>query len=233
MDHSHKKDPEVVAGDKTTNFKWPDEATKIIEKMLKNNHNRPHVIRRALKESNVFGTNMPSKVQLYNKVAATKKSIFPSTSVRNTHQLRLKIADLLEEPASDLEAFVPHYEIDDVDENKDPRFNIFFSSKKNLRKLKSDRLLQTDATYRLNWLGFPVYVVGKRSLELFNDERINEALYLYLLKTVFYKISKIANVIHDQFYHDSLTIFHLRNIFYKINKHNYFHDAIINEALYF
>ena len=161
MDHSHKKDPEVVAGDKTTNFKWPDEATKIIEKMLKNNHNRPHVIRRALKESNVFGTNMPSKVQLYNKVAATKKSIFPSTSVRNTHQLRLKIADLLEEPASDLEAFVPHYEIDDVDENKDPRFNIFFSSKKNLRKLKSDRLLQTDATYRLNWLGFPVYVVGK------------------------------------------------------------------------
>ena len=51
-------------------------------------------------------------------------------------------------------------EIDDEKDYKEPRFIILFSSKKNLKKLTSDRVLQTDATYRLNWQGFPVWVVG-------------------------------------------------------------------------
>ena len=145
--------------DKSTNYKWPIEATDIVMEGVRN-HARPTVIRRNLKDSNVFGGQMPSKVQLYNKIAATKLVVFPSSSVKNTHELRMKIAKLLEEPASELEAFVPHHEIDDEDDNKEPRFNIYFSTKKNLGKLQSHRLLQTDATYRLNWMGFPVYVGG-------------------------------------------------------------------------
>ena len=40
LDQSQKKNPEVGAGDKTTNFKWLDEATKMIERMLKTNRVR-------------------------------------------------------------------------------------------------------------------------------------------------------------------------------------------------
>ena len=72
----------------------------------------------------------------------------------------MKLAEFLDEPASELEAFVPYHDIEDVDDNKEPCFNIIFSTRKNLGKLRSNRVLQTDATYRLNWMGFPVYVVG-------------------------------------------------------------------------
>ena len=67
----------------------------------------------------------------------------------------------LGEPASAVEAFIPYHDIDDEDDSKEPRFTIIFTTKKNMSKLRSDSVLQTDATYRLNWFGFPVFVVGK------------------------------------------------------------------------
>ena len=67
---------------------------------------------------------------------------------------------LLEQPKSEIEGFLPFCEIHDEDENKEPRFTITFSTKKNLNKMKDDLVLQTDATYRLKWMGFPVFVVG-------------------------------------------------------------------------
>ena len=103
-----------------------------------------------LKHADVFGRDMPTKVQLYNKIAATKLSVVPSSSIRNTHELRLKLAEFLEEPASELEAVVPCHDIEDVDDKKEPRFNIIFSTRNTLSKLKSNRVLQTDANYRLN-----------------------------------------------------------------------------------
>ena len=114
------------------------------------------------KDANVFGGNMPSKTQLYNKVAATKATDSPSICVKNTHELRLKIAEYLKEPESDSEAFVPYYDIEDSDLSKDPCFTDIFSSKKYLDKLKTGGVLQTDATYRLNWMNFPVFIIGKR-----------------------------------------------------------------------
>ena len=104
---------------------------------------------------------MPSMTQVYNKIAAQKAIAFSSKSVNNTHELRDKVSEYLEQPVSDIEAFVAYQEIDDEDDTKEPRFTIIFSSKQNMKKMKSDRVLQTDATYRLNWLGYPVFVVGK------------------------------------------------------------------------
>jgi hypothetical protein len=157
-EHSHEEDLEI-ANNKSTNFKWPDEATKIVKNNL---HARPNQILRKLKDANVFSGNIPSKPQLYNKVAAERKSVFPSECVRNTHELRRKVAEFLKEPESDTEPYVPFHEIEDSDPSKEPRFTIIFASKKNLDKLKADRVLQTDATYRLNWMGYPVFVIGKR-----------------------------------------------------------------------
>ena len=108
----------------------------------------------------MFGSNVNSKVKLYNKIAATKQAVFSSSTIINTHEFCMKVAEFLAEPDSDNEAFIPYHDIEDTYEKREPRFNIIFSTKLNLRKLKSDRLLQTDATYRLNWMGFPVYVVG-------------------------------------------------------------------------
>ena len=105
--------------------------------------------------------SVPSKTQMYNKVAATKAAASPSTCVKNTHELRLKVAEYLKEPETDSEPFVPYYEIEDSDPSKDPRFTVIFSSKKNLEKLKAGGVLQTDATYRLNWMNFPVFIIGE------------------------------------------------------------------------
>ena len=157
-EHRHEEDAEVESN-KSMNFKWPDEATKLIKRHI---HAKPNQILRILRDANVFGGNMPSKTQLYNKVAATKATDSPSICVKNTHELRLKIAEYLKEPESDSEAFVPYYNIEDSDPSKDPRFTDIFSSKKYLDKLKAGGVLQTDATYRLNWMNFPVFIIGKR-----------------------------------------------------------------------
>ena len=161
-EHSHEEDTEVERN-KSTNFKWSEEATRLIKEHI---HAFPNQILRKLKEANVFTGCVPTKTQLYNKVAATKATVLPSIRVENTHELRQKVAEYLEEPESDLEAWIPFHDIQDSDPSKDPRFTVIFSSKKNLEKLKSSRLLQTDATYRLNWMNFPVFVIGKKKLYL-------------------------------------------------------------------
>ena len=70
----------------------------------------------------------------------------------------------LEVPEDDVQGYVVHSHIDDENEDEEPRFTIIFSTNKNLGKLRSERVLQTDATYRLNWHGFPVFIVGKTSI---------------------------------------------------------------------
>ena len=90
-----------------------------------------------------------------------KKSVFPSQNIINTHDLRQRVAANLEVPENDIDGYIVNNDIDDENEEEEPRFTIIFSTKKNLSKMISERVLQTDATYRLNWLGFPVFVVGK------------------------------------------------------------------------
>ena len=68
--HSHEEDLEIV-GKKSINFRWPEDATTIIMEGVRN-HAKPNVIKRNLKHANVFGRDMPTKVQLYIKIAATK-----------------------------------------------------------------------------------------------------------------------------------------------------------------
>ena len=73
----------------------------------------------------------------------------------------MSFANLLETLESKMEAFVPFHKIEDTNDDEDPRFTIIFTTTKNMEKMKSDRVLQPDARYRLNWLGFPVFVVCK------------------------------------------------------------------------
>ena len=157
-DHVHEEDTDFVENS-SKNFRWTDEMTKYVTEGIQNNH-RPNFILRKMKKSNMFD-KLPSKTQLYNKCAATKKTENPSHKINNTNEMRNKVAEFLGEPTSEVKAFVPFHEILDDDDTKEPRFTVIFSTKKNLKKLKSERVLQTDETYKLNWLGFPVFVVGK------------------------------------------------------------------------
>ena len=156
--HDHQEDPDFVE-EASHNFRWSDEMTDLVEENI---HYKPNVILRKLKSANVLGRNIPTKTQLYNKMSALKKAACPRMKILNTHELRQSLANLLETPESKMEAFVPFHEIEDSNDDEDPRFTTIFTTTRNMEKMRSDRVLQTDATYRLNWLGFPVFVVGKK-----------------------------------------------------------------------
>ena len=164
--HEHAENPEAV--NKTgAVFKWTEEQTDIIEGCLRINRNtKPNFMKRKMNDENVFGLKKPTHVQLYNKVAATKKKLFPSDNILNTYQFRQKIAEVLEVPESEVKGFVPYWDIIDETDEEDPRFCVVFSTLKNQAKLGSNGLLQTDATYRLNWMGFPVFVLGKQFIHI-------------------------------------------------------------------
>ena len=152
VDEEYEQNPGAV-------FKWTDEMTKILEESEKN-HNKPNYTLRLLNQANVFISRKPTKIQLYNKCAAIRKKLNPSINIVNTHQMRQKISQVVDAPVSDDEGFVPYWEIDDENDDKEPRFCVIFATKKSQAKLSSIDFLQTDATYRLNWMGFPVFVLG-------------------------------------------------------------------------
>ena len=159
IEHVHEKDTDFV-NNPSKNYKWSDEASKIVAQGVKNNA-KPTRIYKILKESHVLAENLPTKLQLYNKIAAEKKKNGSNEKVTTTHELRQKISQFLNEPIDEFESFVAFNEIDDIDPSKEPRFTIIVTSKMNLKKLGHKRVLQTEATYRLNWFGFPVFVIGK------------------------------------------------------------------------
>ena len=100
-DHIHEEEPPSTNNSST--FKWSDEMTKVVMEWI---HAKPNFIKIKLKG---LGCKMPTQTQLYNKIAATKKTVFPSSKVRNTHELRMKVAEYLEEPESELQAFTTFY----------------------------------------------------------------------------------------------------------------------------
>ena len=120
MDHLHDEDPEYELNPGAV-FKWTEEMNKIIEEGVVN-HAKPNVIKRNLNEANLFLSRKPSTIQLYNKIAAVRKRVFPSINIVNTHQMRQRISNVLEIPASEVEGYVPYWEIDDENDEKEPRF---------------------------------------------------------------------------------------------------------------
>ena len=124
-------------------------ATAIIMTGVKNEA-RPKVILRNLREANIFdGMSEPNMIQLYNKITNVKNILDKTRDLLTTHDLRQKVAQHLETPESEVEAFIPFYEVLDEDDDEDPRFTVIMTSKKLLARISSDRVFQVDATYRL------------------------------------------------------------------------------------
>ena len=118
-----------------------------------------------MRDKNCFTSpEEPTMMQLYNKISHFKKIMNLTDHIEDTHQMRQKIENHIEVPDNDIEAYIPYYNIqDDVDQADKTRFCIIFSTKRLLSFLTKSSTLHIDATYRLNWQGYPVMIVGVSS----------------------------------------------------------------------
>ena len=155
--HSHIE--ETVAGLKLNPKyqKWSKAQANIVENGVRNMLD-PTVIRRNLMESNLCEGGFPSIQQLYNKIAKVKSKQVPK-AVTTTLDLREAVSKIDVEPEDENEVYVVDSEVQD---EKEVRFHVTFTTKK-MKARMSKELVQDDATYRLNWMGFPVFVSGRSS----------------------------------------------------------------------
>ena len=78
----------------------------------------------------------------------------------DTADLRNYIDDRLEVPADPDQCYIVDWSIDDSDVvTGKPRFTVTFTTVNLLRRLRS-QFIQDDATYKMNWMGYPVLTHG-------------------------------------------------------------------------
>ena len=80
--------------------------------------------------------------------------------MENTHEMRLKIEQHNTEPDNNLQAYTPCSEIHDEDKDEETKYVVTFATKHTLSFLNQGDTLHIDATYQLEWNGFPVIVCG-------------------------------------------------------------------------
>ena len=143
-------------------YKWSVEAERIIEMCLRH-HATPTIVMRNLREQEVFrpGEEPPMSV-LKNKIAYMKKILKINESIYTTHDLRTKLNEYLKKPADDNEGWVPYCHIQD-EGDQPTRFVVIFTTNNLLERLKSSSQLHIDATYKLNFQDYPVFLCGVTS----------------------------------------------------------------------
>ena len=71
----------------------------------------------------------------------------------------MKIAELTSKPEDDDTPWVPYSKIADED-HVEPRFTVIFGTNKTLERLNKSCQFHIDATYKVNWQGYPMFVCG-------------------------------------------------------------------------
>ena len=125
------------------------------------NGQNPTVIMRTLKTLN-SDIPLPKKGQLYNKMSYVKTLLAETQEIINTGDMREAIEKKLEVPIDLDEAFVCHHEVKDDEGPDNVRFVIIFTSQK-MQARVSNEFCQDDATYRVTWQNFPIFVSGRSS----------------------------------------------------------------------
>ena len=180
QEHVHEVDNKTGLASASGNYIWTPQMNEFVVQCVQN-HAKPKVALRNMEDAGCFeGYIRPSMVQLYNKIHAVKKEMNKNPAMADTFQMRELVTEHIDEPEDPHEAFIPYYEIHDGD-SENLRFSIIFSSTNCLARLhtyiqyfkgclftvcsrlKSDNVICCDATYRLNWLNYPVFVVGVAS----------------------------------------------------------------------
>ena len=113
-EHCHEINPEYEHTG--VGFRWTKSQTEIVFEGVRNGA-KPKIILRNLRKAKAFNTgNEPTMPQIYNKVSHTKTLLQKADEILNTHDLRMKAQDLFNVPESDLECYIPFYEINDEDD---------------------------------------------------------------------------------------------------------------------
>ena len=155
--HDHELKNDEVEGNDYYN-RWTEAQTKIVMTGVLNEAS-PTVIRRLLREEFPDG-KMPSAIQLANKIAHCRKVVTASRNILMTGELKDFISQRLQVPESQTEMYVASHEVIDDQGEDNIRFSIIFTTPAMKRRLSTE-LMQDDATYRLTWQGFPVYISGR------------------------------------------------------------------------
>ena len=155
--HQHDPDPEYGQQGGTI-FKWTDEQTEFMKKCLKT-FGKPKAILSEMENRNMFRDGrVPTSLQLSNKVRHVRKLIFGVEQIFDTHELREKINENLKVPDVETHAYIAYHEVNDEEEDAEPRFNIIWTSQKLMKRIDNE-LTQDDATYRLLWQGNKAHFV--------------------------------------------------------------------------
>ena len=155
--HNHSRSEEVEKED--PHYRWSQLATQIITEGVINNL-KPTVIRRNLRSHNALSDPEPSRIQLNNKISYIKRKGNLVEHCDTTLSLRNKLKDYLDIPDDENESWVPFCQIDDSEDSDEVRILVIFATNKILSYLKMSDTFHCDATYRLNWNGYPVFICG-------------------------------------------------------------------------
>ena len=128
QDHQHEEEaPSLLNNKKSSNYRWSSRMNDIIEQCV-SNHGKPKVAMRNMEQAGCFlNINRPTMEQVYNKMAAVKKSLNKNPELTNTFEMRQLVQQHLSIPEDPHEAYIPYYEINDED-SQALRFNIIFST---------------------------------------------------------------------------------------------------------
>lgn len=130
------------------------ENTKEEIKKLFNLRLKPKAILSEL--AKIEGIHLPSKRQLYNYLSDLRAQKFGKSGIC-LGELEQWIFKRTAIPEDDNEVFVISYHVIEGDQ---PSFRFNLSTKTLLKTILCTELIQTDATYKLIWQGFPVLIVG-------------------------------------------------------------------------
>ena len=81
------------------------------------------------------------------KVHHCRSIIRRNIQIFDTHELREKIAENIQVPVEDTEGYIAHSEVNDDEDDVEPRFVIIWTSTK-LKARVNQSMTQDDATYR-------------------------------------------------------------------------------------
>ena len=158
-EHSHHEDPDYSTKE---NYHWTAKQEAIINRGIKNNIKNSMILRELKEEGAVNGSgNYPTLSQVGVKKRYVKNVKGREYFILDVNALKnyCKIKSVV--PEDENEAYISFYYIDGSS-NDDLIMTIIWTTTKLISRMDR-KLLQDDATYKLNWYQYPMFVSSRSS----------------------------------------------------------------------
>ena len=158
--HLHEPDLEYMTSGKK--YLWSRVQEELLLPLARNKMSATVCLRELKTKNapNAFG-KYPTLAQINSKKKYMyQKLVLDELVLLDTADLRNYIDDRLEVPADPDQCYIVDWSIDDSDVvTGKPRFTVTFTTVNLLRRLRN-QFIQDDATYKMNWMGYPVLTHG-------------------------------------------------------------------------